>query len=70
MADNAPPQSNHEGVDLGQPPPPPPPMPQGDDMEVVNEEENSQDSNSNSMYTGGNTDAVYSMYLTSIFFLL
>ena len=34
-------------VNLGRPPPPPPPMPtQGDDMEVVNEEENSQESNS------------------------
>lgn len=52
-------QANHGGVDLAQPPPPPPPMPQNDDMEVVNEGETSQDSNSNSMYSGGNTEPTY-----------
>ena len=36
----------------------------GDDMEVVNEEETSQDSNS--MYTAGVTEATYSMYLKSV----
>lgn len=57
-------QPNHGVVDLAQPPPPPPPMPQNDDMEVVNEGETSQDSNSNSMYSGGNTEPTYSMYLS------
>lgn len=68
-ADNSQPTPDtiNNEVNLGRPPPPPPPMPtQGDDMEVVNEEENSQESNS--MYTGGVTEATYSMYISDIDF--